>query len=65
MCKMVQDSIGGNSLTYIVLNCSEASYNIDESISTLRFGERAKFIRNRPTINQGLSVPELKSRLDA
>ena len=65
LTRLLQDSLGGNTLTYIVLNCSESLYNMDESLSTLRFGERAKFIRNKPRVNHLPSALELKTKLDA
>jgi hypothetical protein len=31
---------------------SPADYNYDETLSTLRYASRAKFIQNKPTINE-------------
>lgn len=33
-------------------NCSPADYNFDETLSTLRYASRAKFIKNKPVINE-------------
>jgi hypothetical protein len=35
-----------------VITCSGSSYNVSETLSTLRFGTRAKSIRNKPRVNQ-------------
>jgi hypothetical protein len=43
----VQDSLGGNSKTIMVANISPASANLAETISTLRFAQRAKSIKNK------------------
>ena len=52
LTRLLQDSLGGTTLTSHILNCSESSYNVEESLSTLRFGQRAKFIKNRPRVNK-------------
>lgn len=41
---------------------SPADYNQEESISTLRYADRAKKIKNKPVINQDPHVAEI-SRL--
>lgn len=38
---MIQDSIGGNALTAIIICCSPAQDDAPESLSSLRFGARA------------------------
>lgn len=42
----------GNSKTSLIIACSGSSYNVTETLSTLRFGTRAKSIRNKPRVNQ-------------
>ncbi|EIE26130.1 kinesin-domain-containing protein, partial [Coccomyxa subellipsoidea C-169] len=44
---LLQDSLGGNSKTIMVANISPASANLAETISTLRFAQRAKSIKNK------------------
>ena len=36
----------------MIAACSPASYNYDESLSTLRFAARAKSIKNKPRVNE-------------
>ena len=43
----LQDSLGGNSKTFMVANISPASANLAETLSTLRFAQRAKSIKNK------------------
>ena len=47
-----QDSLGGNTKTVMVANIGPADYNYDETISTLRYANRAKNIKNKPRINE-------------
>ena len=36
----------------MIANCGPANYNTDETLSTLRYADRAKQIQNRPNINE-------------
>ncbi|VBB25406.1 unnamed protein product [Acanthocheilonema viteae] len=46
------DSLGGNSRTVMVANIGPSLYNYEETLSTLRYANRAKKINNRPRINE-------------
>jgi kinesin family protein 5 len=63
LTRILQESLGGNSRTTLIINCSPSSYNDLETLSTLRFGTRAKSIKNKAKINAELSIPELKVML--
>ncbi|KAK9474735.1 uncharacterized protein V1510DRAFT_405815 [Dipodascopsis tothii] len=63
LTRILQESLGGNSRTTLIVNCSPSSYNATETLSTLRFGVRAKNIRNKAKINAELSPAELKVML--
>ena len=47
-----QDSLGGNTKTMMVACLSPADNNYEETISTLRYANRAKNIKNKPKINE-------------
>ena len=49
---LLQDSLGGNTKTLMIAVVSPADYNYDESLSTLRYANRAKDIKNKPKINE-------------
>ena len=63
LTRILQESLGGNSRTTLIINCSPSSYNDSETVSTLRFGVRAKAIKNKAKINAELSPTELKQLL--
>lgn len=63
MTRILQESLGGNSRTTLIINCSPSSYNEAETLSTLRFGMRAKSIKNKAKVNADLSPAELKALL--
>ncbi|VDN55210.1 unnamed protein product [Dracunculus medinensis] len=52
LTRLLQDSLGGNSKTVMCANIGPASYNYDETISTLRYANRAKNIKNVVRINE-------------
>eukprot|EP01114_Cavostelium_apophysatum_P005310 TRINITY_DN1613_c0_g1_i3.p1 TRINITY_DN1613_c0_g1~~TRINITY_DN1613_c0_g1_i3.p1 ORF type:complete len:862 (-),score=280.43 TRINITY_DN1613_c0_g1_i3:83-2668(-) len=60
LTRVLQESLGGNSRTTLIINCSPSAFNEAETLSTLRFGNRAKNIKNQAKINAERSVGELK-----
>ena len=61
LTRILQDSLGGNSKTVLIIAMSPSSYNAPESLSTMRFGMRAKSIENKVTMNQTRSPEELEA----
>ena len=64
LTRILQDSLGGNCLTSLIATCSMSSLNEKESLSTLRFANRANNIKNTPIINTEKSCKELTSKLN-
>ena len=56
LTRVLQDSLGGNSVTVMLAAISPASYNYDETLSTLRFADRAKCIKLIPKANEEASL---------
>ena len=52
LTRMLQDSLGGNTKTLMIANVGPADMNFDETLSTLRYANRAKNIKNKPKINE-------------
>ncbi|XP_042852344.1 kinesin-like protein KIF17 isoform X2 [Panthera tigris] len=52
LTRLLQDSLGGNTKTLMVACLSPADNSYDETLSTLRYANRAKNIRNKPRINE-------------
>uniref|UniRef100_UPI0037E9C844 kinesin-like protein KIF16B isoform X2 n=1 Tax=Semicossyphus pulcher TaxID=241346 RepID=UPI0037E9C844 len=53
---LLKDSLGGNSKTIMIATVSPADVNYGETLSTLRYANRAKNIINKPTINEDGNV---------
>ncbi|KAH9317368.1 hypothetical protein KI387_019137, partial [Taxus chinensis] len=60
LTRILQESLGGNSRTALLCCCSPSSFNASEGLSTLRFGTRAKQIRNKPKVNTERGQHELE-----
>jgi kinesin family protein 3/17 len=52
LTRLLQDSLGGNTKTVMIANLGPADWNFDETLSTLRYANRAKSIKNKPKINE-------------
>lgn len=83
LTRLLQDSLGGNSMTLMVACVSPAGkyshilyliltyifyyniinlfidYNLDETLSTLRYADRARKIKNKPIVNQDSKIAEI------
>uniref|UniRef100_A0AC35TYJ1 Kinesin motor domain-containing protein n=1 Tax=Rhabditophanes sp. KR3021 TaxID=114890 RepID=A0AC35TYJ1_9BILA len=52
LTRLLQDSLGGNTKTIMIACISPSDNNYDETLSTLRYANRAKNIKNKPKINE-------------
>ncbi|XP_026456859.1 kinesin-like protein KIN-12D isoform X2 [Papaver somniferum] len=52
---LLQDSLGGNSKTMIIANVSPSICSAAETLSTLKFAQRAKLIQNNAIVNEDAS----------
>lgn len=59
LTRILQESLGGNFKTTLLVSCSPHSFHIEETISTLKFAQRAKTIKNKVKMNIKLSYDQL------
>ncbi|XP_050428326.1 kinesin-II 85 kDa subunit [Adelges cooleyi] len=74
LTRILQDSLGGNSKTVMCATIGPAGFNYDETISTLRYANRAKNIQNTSKANEDpkeallrqfqLEIEALKKQID-
>ncbi|TVY91477.1 Kinesin-like protein [Lachnellula willkommii] len=63
---LLKDSLGGNSMTAMIAAISPADINFDETLSTLRYADSAKRIKNHAVVNEDANarmIRELKEEL--
>ena len=56
LTRILTESLGGNSKTFLIINCVCSNESLDETLSTLRFGKSAKYISNKTRINIDLNL---------
>ncbi|XP_041992115.1 kinesin-like protein KIN-12E [Salvia splendens] len=61
---LLQDSLGGNAKTIIIANISPSTSCSLETLSTLKFAQRAKFIKNHAIVNEDASGDVLALRIE-
>ncbi|XP_076467729.1 chromosome-associated kinesin KIF4A-like isoform X3 [Babylonia areolata] len=59
LTRLLQDSLGGNSHTLMVACVSPADSNMEETLNTLRYADRARKIKNKPVINRDPQSDEI------
>lgn len=64
LTRILQNALGGNSKTLMICALSPATNNYDETLSTLRYADQAKKIKNCAVVNeseQDKMIRELQS----
>lgn len=64
LTRILQDSLGGNYKTTLIVACSPHIYNSEETITTLKFASRAKKIKNKVKMNIKRSAEQLEAIID-
>jgi len=64
LTRLLQDSIGGNSRTCMLITVSPHTAQATETLSTLRFGQRAAHVCNKPTASVTRSLADYKALVE-
>ncbi|XP_052510106.1 kinesin-like protein KIF28P [Budorcas taxicolor] len=64
LTKLLQSALGGNSRTTLIAAISPADICYEETLSTLRYAERAKKIRNKAVVNTSTLIRESRGEND-
>jgi kinesin family protein 4/21/27 len=59
LTRLLQDSLGGNSHTLMIVCASPADSNCEETLNKLRYADRARKIKNKPIFNIDPQAAEL------
>ncbi|XP_020582732.1 kinesin-like protein KIN-4A [Phalaenopsis equestris] len=60
LTRLLQDSLGGNSRTVMIACISPADINVEETLNTLKYANRARNIQNKPIVNRNLMSNEMQ-----
>ncbi len=63
LTRLLQESLGGNAKTSLIVTVSPSSYNTEETISSLNFAMRAMKVQNKPIINKSIDYQALSIKL--
>ncbi|WOL13564.1 kinesin-like protein KIN-4A [Canna indica] len=60
LTRLLQDSLGGNSRTVMIACISPADVNLEETLNTLKYANRARNIENKPIVNRNPISDEIQ-----
>ncbi|KAF4589904.1 kinesin family protein [Ophiocordyceps camponoti-floridani] len=52
LTRLLQDSLGGNAITYMIACVTPAEFHLSETINTVQYAQRARAIQSKPRIQQ-------------
>lgn len=52
LTRLLQDSLGGNAITYMIACVTPAEFHLSESLNTVQYAQRARAIQSKPRIQQ-------------
>jgi kinesin family protein 4/21/27 len=52
LTRLLQDSLGGNAITYMIACINPAEFHISETLNTVQYAQRARAIQLKPQIQQ-------------
>lgn len=52
LTRLLQDSLGGNAITYMIACVTPAEFHLSETLNTLHYAQRARNIQSKPQIQQ-------------
>ncbi|KAF5829167.1 P-loop containing nucleoside triphosphate hydrolase protein [Dunaliella salina] len=68
LTRLLQESLGGNAKTTLLVNVASAQEHADETMQSLSFASRAMCVKNKPVVNERVDYKilhaELQSRMD-
>lgn len=63
LTKVLRASLGGNSKTLMIIACSEAESNQQETVTTLKYGARASKVKNVAHVNETMTLEQAMARI--
>lgn len=64
LTRLLQDSLGGNAITYMIACVTPAEFHLSETLNTVHYAQRARNIQSKPQIQQSSDESEKQAVID-
>jgi len=64
LTRMLQDSLGGNAITYMIACVTPAEFHLSETLNTVQYAQRARAIQSKPHIQQVSDETDKQALID-
>ena len=64
LTRLLQDSLGGNAITYMIACVTPAEFHISETLNTVQYAQRARAIQSKPRIQQSMDESDKQAVID-
>ena len=64
LTRLLQDSLGGNAVTYMIACVTPAEFHLSETLNTVQYAQRARAIQSKPRIQQISDESEKQAIID-
>ena len=64
LTRLLQDSLGGNAITYMIACVTPAEFHLSETLNTVQYAQRARNIQSKPQIQQTSDEADKQAIID-
>lgn len=64
LTRLLQDSLGGNAITYMIACVTPAEFHLSETLNTVQYAQRARAIQSKPEIQQTADDTDKAGRIE-
>ena len=64
LTRLLQDSLGGNAITYMIACVTPAEFHLSETLNTVQYAQRARAIQSKPQIQQTSDDSDKQAAID-
>ena len=64
LTRLLQDSLGGNAITYMIACVTPAEFHLSETLNTVQYAQRARAIQSKPEIQQVANESDKQAAID-
>jgi kinesin family protein 4/21/27 len=64
LTRLLQDSLGGNAITFMVACVTPAVFHLSETLNTVHYAQRARAIQSKPEIQQSREEGDKQAAID-